>query len=154
MQPSDLDAIDILIHDHDLIKSYLAELVQAEVFARDGVIERLKPLLTVHNATEENLVYGAIHGIAKRPIHARTLYHQQDDSEVSFWEVSHMKPEDPEFFRKSVDLRDAVFAHIRQEEEHDFPHLREALTPEEAHKLNDEVRAFRRDFRSVLAGRL
>jgi hemerythrin superfamily protein len=151
MNTPDRDAIDLLLADHEEIKDLLARLVQSDSTGGDDVIERLKALLTVHNATEENLVYPAVHTLAQRPMHARTLYHQQDDAEVAFWELGNLEPGDDEFLRKAADFRDAVLAHIRQEEEHEFPHLREALAPEDAEQLSEEVAAFRQFFGALRA---
>lgn len=44
---------------------------------------------------------------------------------------------------KAVDLRDALLAHVRREEETEFKHLRESATPEAAASLTAEFRAFR-----------
>lgn len=151
MNTPDRDAIDLLLNDHRRIKALLEQLVASDPTAAPDVTEQLKALLTVHNATEENLVYPAIHTIAQRPMHARTLYHQQDDAEVAFWEIGNLEPGDGEFMRKAADFREAVLAHIRQEEEHEFPHLREALAPEDAQQLSEEVAAFRRSFGTARA---
>jgi hemerythrin superfamily protein len=146
MNSPDRDAIDLLLDDHRQIKDLLKRLVDGDAAGVPDVTEQLKRLLTVHNATEENLVYPAIHTIAQRPMHARTLYHQQDDAAVAFWEIGNLQPGDDEFLRKTADFRDAVLMHIHQEEEHEFPHLREALAPEDALQLSEEVAVFRRTF--------
>jgi hemerythrin superfamily protein len=146
MNTSDRDAIDLLLDDHRQIKNLLKRLVDGDSAVVPGVTEQLKRLLIVHNATEENLVYPAIHTIAQRPMHARTLYHQQDDAAVAFWEIGNLQPGDDEFQRKAADFSDAVLLHVHQEEEHEFPHLREALAAEDVLQLTEEVTAFRRTF--------
>ena len=113
---------------------------------REELMERLKGLLTIHNASEENLVYPAIRELAKRPMHAGQLYHQQDEAKVVVWELDMMGPADPEFSDKATKLREAVLAHVRQEEESEFPHLREALDPEQMEELTDSLREFRSSF--------
>jgi len=144
--PSAGDAIAILMNDHLRIKALFDQLLDGDGSTRPRLLEELKPLLIVHNAGEENVVYPAIFGIAMRPHHAKKLYHQQDDATVAFWEILMMDPGDPEFVRKAADLRDALLAHVREEEESEFPELRRALAPQAMAKLTAELTEFRRTF--------
>ncbi len=140
------DAIAVLMNDHLRIKALFDQLLDGDGTTRPRLLAELKPLLIVHNAGEENVIYPAIFGIAMRPHHAKGLYHQQDDATVAFWEVLQMDPGDPEFVRKAADLRDALLAHVRQEEEHEFPELRRALAAPAMAKLTAELEEFRRTF--------
>jgi hemerythrin superfamily protein len=126
LDPGGSDVIDILEQDHQAIKNLLADLNTAPKRARGEVLEALKQLLTVHCTVEENLVYPAIHEIAKRPMHAVKLYHQQDEAKIVLWTLDQLSPEDEEFEKKAAKLRDAVIAHIDLEENDEFPRLREA----------------------------
>lgn len=139
------DAIEILESDHRTIKGLLAQLTTGPQEERELVLERLKSVVVVHNATEENLVYPAIHVLAQRPMHADKLYHEQDEAKVVVFKLSNLSPGDPEFQKKANDLRDAVTAHIEKEEKNEFRHLREAAQ-DEMPKLTDEVRRFRSEF--------
>ncbi len=67
------DAVAILMNDHQRIKSLFDDLLDADGLTRPEIFERLTPLLVVHNATEENIVYPALHSIAQRPHHAKGL---------------------------------------------------------------------------------
>lgn len=137
------DAVTILIGDHQRIDTLFDALLHGDSSARPDILERLKPLLAVHNATEENVVYPAIHSIALRPQHANGLYHQQDAATIAFFDLGLLDPGGLEFDRKASELRDAVLSHMREEEESEFPQLREALTPEGMTKLTVDVREFR-----------
>ena len=139
------DAIEILENDHRTIKQLLLDLTSAEEMARKQALERLKALLTVHNATEENLVYPAIHDLAERPMHANGLYKEQDQAKVAVFELSMLSPGDPEFTKKAAALRDAVYAHIEKEETSEFRHLREAAEANMP-ELTAQVRRFRKEF--------
>jgi hemerythrin superfamily protein len=46
-------AIEILVNDHQIIKNLLNQLVGAANNSRKDTFDRLKTVLTVHNATEE-----------------------------------------------------------------------------------------------------
>jgi hemerythrin superfamily protein len=146
------DAIAILLNDHEVVKSLFGELASAESTERATVLEQLKAVLTVHNATEENLVYPAIRFVAARRRDAETLYHQQDEAEAALWSIDAtlkglIKGDDVD--EQILTLQKAVLAHVRKEEETEFPHLRDALKGKALQQLTDDVRAFRSNFRSV-----
>jgi hypothetical protein len=138
-----LDAISTLMEEHQIVKERFQTLLDADCAQRASILQEIKGMLAVHNATEENVIYPAVHGIAQRPVHARTLYHEQDDAEIALWDLAKLRSDDGLFLVKAVELRDALLAHVRREEETEFKHLRESATPEAAASLNADFRAFR-----------
>jgi hemerythrin superfamily protein len=143
------DAIEILMNDHQVVKSLLEQLAGSNADERATVLEQLKAVLTVHNATEENLVYPTIRFVAARPRDAETLYHQQDEAEAALWSIDAtikgvLDGDDADDQIKT--LQKAVLAHVRKEEETEFPHLREALKGSALRQLTDDVREFRSKF--------
>lgn len=56
--------VEILKNDHTVIKRLLNELTGRQNGERKATLERLKAALTIHNATEENLVYPALAVVA------------------------------------------------------------------------------------------
>jgi hemerythrin superfamily protein len=146
------DAIEILLNDHKIVKQLFEELTGATSDQQATVLEQLKALLIVHNATEENLVYPAIRFVAARPRDAETLYHQQDEAEATLWSIDATIKglvDGDDVDDQVQTLHKAVLAHVRKEEETEFPHLREALAGSALKQLTDEVRTFRSNFRSV-----
>jgi hemerythrin superfamily protein len=145
------DAIDILENDHENIKALFAQLVSAtQANERTNILEQLKAILTVHNATEENLVYPAVRVAASRAKDADTLYHQQDEAKVGIWKLDAMLKgtlDEADFGAQAEELQKAVLAHIRKEEETEFPHLRDALKGKGLTQLSGAVREFRSEFR-------
>jgi hemerythrin superfamily protein len=144
------DAIEILLNDHKVVKSLFEQLASSESGERAAVLEQLKALLTVHNATEENLVYPAIRFVASRPRDAETLYHQQDEAEAALWSIDAtikgvVDGDDPDDQIRT--LQKAVLAHVRKEEETEFPHLRDALKGNALRQLTKDVKEFRSKFR-------
>ena len=150
------DAIDILLNDHKLVKQLFEELAASTSGERATILEQLKALLTVHNATEENLVYPAVRFLAARPRDAETLYHQQDEAEAGLWAIDATIKglvEGDDVADQIDVLHKAVLAHVRKEEETEFPHLRKTLDNDTLRQLTADVRAFRNNFRSVQAPR-
>lgn len=125
-------AIDILVEDHRKIKALMNQISQTSAgnsTQRTQLLQQLADLLTVHNSTEENLVYPAIRDIAARPNDAATLYHQQDEAKVLVFELDQLSKSDPRWGSRFETLRSAVLAHVAQEENIDFPRLRTAAGP-------------------------
>ncbi len=145
------DAIEILENDHQAIKDLFAQLVGAtQSNERARILEQLKAILTVHCATEENLVYPAVHVAASRARDADTLYHQQDEAKVGIWKLDSMLKgtlDEGDFATQAEELQKAVLAHVRKEEETEFPHLRESLKGKGLTQLTEAVREFRSEFR-------
>lgn len=144
------DAIEILENDHVAVKELFAQLADGGASDnRAATLEQLKALLTVHNATEENLVYPAVRFAAGRPREADTLYHQQDEAEAALWQIDSMMKgtlDDSDLDEKIAVLQKAVLAHVRKEEETEYPHLRESLKSDGLQQLTDAVRQFRSQF--------
>jgi hemerythrin superfamily protein len=131
------------MNEHKAVKERFGVLLNATGSERADVLDEIKGMLAMHNATEENVIYPAVHSIAQRPMHARTLYHEQDDAEVALWELAKLDPGDPEFVRKGTELRDALLAHVEREEGSEFKALREAMTAKQADQLAGDFQSFR-----------
>ena len=52
-----------------------------DVGERRSALERLKAALTIHNATEEHLIYPAIERIAREKAEGERLYHETAQAE-------------------------------------------------------------------------
>jgi hemerythrin superfamily protein len=145
-----LDALDILMNDHVAIKGLVTDLAGATDSARrKDIFAQLKAVLTIHNATEENLVYPALQMVAGEKQESEELYRETGVADVAVFELDAMlqNGEESDFGAKAMKLRDAVFAHIEGEETNAFPHLREKASPEQTEALTQAVRDFRGAFR-------
>lgn len=144
------DAVEILLNDHQVIKSLLSQLTQAgQASQRRQVLEQLKAALTIHNATEENLVYPALDKVAGKKSESQKLYHETAAADILIFELDTMLKEgdDSEFESKAEKLQGAVLEHIEDEEDSAFPHIQEKAEPAQAQMLTQSVREFRNSFR-------
>jgi hemerythrin superfamily protein len=140
------DATEILVNDHEVIKRLLSELTQAAPSeGLKSTLEQLKGALTIHNATEENIVYPALRQVAHKKWEAQRLYHETAEADVLVFQLDTMMKEGnyADFPRVSEKLRDAVLEHIEDEEQKAFPHLQESAEPMQAQMLTQSVREFR-----------
>ena len=147
------DAAEILINDHDTIKSLLSQLTLAtDMGMRQSTLEQLKAVLTIHNATEENLVYPALRQVAGKKWESQRLYHETAEADVLVFKLDTMMKQGQydEFDRTAEKLQAAVLEHIEDEEQSAFMHLREKADPQQAQMLTDEVRKFRNSMRFTM----
>lgn len=139
------DAVEILVNDHQVIKGLLAKLTDSNPADREQVLEQLKGVLTIHNATEENLVYPALDKVAGSRAESQHLYHETAEADVLLFELDSMLKEGDtvDFDAKAEKFRDAVLHHIEEEENKALPRLRD-VDAEQAELLTDSVRTFRK----------
>jgi hemerythrin superfamily protein len=141
------DTIEILRHDHVVIKQLLSELTGARQRSeRVAAFERLKGVLTIHNATEESLVYPALSVVAHKKRESEHLYHETAEADMLVFELdSLLKAEnDHDVSAKAKQLQAAIFEHIDDEETRAFPTLQSEADAAHAETLTQSVRAFRR----------
>lgn len=139
------DAVEILQNDHEVIKGLLNQLVSASGAQRKDVIGKLVGALTIHNATEENLVYPALNKVAGSKLESQHLYHETMEADLLLFELDSMLKEgdDTEFAARAKKFQEAVLHHIAEEENKAFPRLQENADAEHSQILADSVKQFR-----------
>ena len=140
------NAVEILLNDHTNIKALLQQLTQATDHAmRKQTLEQLKGLLTIHNATEENLVYPAIALDAGKKSESLHLYHETAAADMLVFQLDTMLKEGDtsKFEATAKALQKAILEHVDDEETKAFPHLQKHADPQHAQMLTESVREFR-----------
>jgi hemerythrin superfamily protein len=140
------NALEILMNDHQTIKSLLDQLSRAtQQSERKQSLERLKAALTIHNATEENLVYPALDVVAHKRWEPQKLYHETAMADILLFELDTMLKtgDTSDFEQKCQKLVKAINEHIEDEEEKAFVHLRDKAESNEMQMLTESVREFR-----------
>lgn len=139
------DTVAILTHDHVVIKRLLSELTQGAQAQRKSTLEQLKRALTIHNATEENLVYPALQVIGGKKKEAEHLYHETAEAAVLVFQLDTMLKtgDDAAFGVTAEKLQTAILEHIDDEERKAFPDLQKHAEPAQAQLLTASVREFR-----------
>jgi hemerythrin-like domain-containing protein len=110
-----------------------------------GIIEKLVGALTIHNATEQNLVYPAINNVAGSKLESQRLYHETAEADAALFELDSMLNEgdEREFATQATKFQGAVFHHIEEEEQKVFPHLRQNADAKHSEIIADSVRHLR-----------
>ncbi|MDQ2866333.1 MAG: hemerythrin domain-containing protein [Candidatus Eremiobacteraeota bacterium] len=144
------DAVEILVNDHQIIKTCLSALVQAaQSGQRKSALDQLKAVLTIHNATEENLIYPALEIVGGKKSESQHLYHETSEADVLVFQLDTMLKEgnESDYTAKAQKLQKAVLEHIDDEENSAFPALQKGAQPQQSRMLTDSVREFRNSLR-------
>lgn len=148
------DTVDILENDHDTIKSLLDQLTAPPASRRREILEQLVGVLTIHNATEENLVYPALNQVAGSKLEAKHLYHETAEADNLLFELDSMLKErdESDFPARAEAFADAVRHHIDEEEQKALPRLRENADARHREILTESVKKFRQSLHFDMPG--
>lgn len=120
------DAIGLLREQHDTARQLLAAVDSATGAARREVFEPLVRLLSVHETSEELVVYPALRatGAEGRAL-AEARKREEDDSKKQLAELEGLDPSSDRFTELFGSFRAAVEAHADAEEREVFPVLQQ-----------------------------
>ncbi len=139
---ADGDPLATLLDDHRAILSHLdamAESADTEVFVRTQHLLRLKRRLAAHALAEEDIVYPALREHLETVDDATHLYEEHAEMKVLLYKLEQTSKGDGQWHLHATELRTLVQRHIRQEEEVDFPKLRETLDEATSTELASKI---------------
>ncbi|GAA4570405.1 hemerythrin domain-containing protein [Planotetraspora kaengkrachanensis] len=136
------DVIDLLIHQHGLIRNLFDEVARTQGKERQEAFSRLVRLLAVHETAEEEIV----HPYARRKlIGGDTIVdnrlQEEEEAKEMLSRLDDMDVTKPEFSQELERLRAAVFAHAAAEERYEFSELKAATTEAERRAMAVGVKA-------------
>ncbi|MEU8344770.1 hemerythrin domain-containing protein [Spirillospora sp. NPDC048832] len=138
----DEDVVDLLLRQHTEIRLLFDQVEAATGDERTAAFDRLRRLLAVHETAEEEIV----HPYARRHldggqevVDARLSEENQAKQLLS--NLEYIGPGNVGFQQGLSDLRIAVMAHARREEEEEFPRIRELASDQERRRMATAVKA-------------
>lgn len=137
--------VEILTNDHKVIKQLLEQLTSDTNGTRKATLEHLKTVFTIHNATEENLVYPALAVVTGKKTESEHLYKETAMADMVVFELDTMlkQHDDAGFAARAKKLQAAVLEHIDEEETKAFPDLQKHADSKQSAQLTKDVKAFR-----------
>ncbi|WP_286192339.1 hemerythrin domain-containing protein [Roseomonas genomospecies 6] len=136
------DPFGALIDDHRHILALLNEMERTRpdaAFRRTQLLLRLKRRLAAHAMAEEDVVYPLLHDHAHEEEDTRRLYGEHADMKMHLFALEQMPKDHPDWSGRVTELRRLIADHVRQEEEVDFPKLRDTLDPRATKRLSGHV---------------
>lgn len=137
------DPFDALARDHQRVLSMMDSLLETDDTAtmrRTAGLLQIKRALTAHALAEEDVVYPLLHDRANAKVAVEQLYREHAEIKMHLARMEHMQAGDPAWTQELQALRDLVARHARDEEEREFPRLREALAQSgEVGRVSQEI---------------
>lgn len=135
------DPFALLIEQHRLLLSLLDKMEQTtpeQGWKRIRLFLRLKRTLGKHALAEEDVVYPLLHNQAHHEQDTKHLYQEHADMKILLYELE-ANPTGAEWVENVRRLRGLIEPHARQEEEVEFPKLREILNEQSQMKLSGQI---------------
>ncbi|GAA0407323.1 hemerythrin domain-containing protein [Microbispora corallina] len=136
------DVVDLLIHQHGLIRDMFDEVERAAPGERREPFRRLVRMLAVHETAEEEIV----HPYARRRVDGgagivEDRLREEHEAKRLLALLDRQGVDHPDFMANLDLLRVAVLAHARAEERYEFSRLRAEATAAERRAMALGVRA-------------
>ncbi|ROT32470.1 hemerythrin domain-containing protein [Micromonospora sp. HM5-17] len=136
------DVVDLLVDQHNQIKSLFGQLSRARGTEKRELFEQLVRLLAVHESAEEIVV----HPSARRRIDrghqvVDQRLQEEDQAKRELAELYEMGVDHPNFDTRLARLADAVVQHASHEENEEFPSLRRNMSEAQLTRMAGAVRA-------------
>lgn len=137
------DPFELLIDDHRRIQAALREMEQhadGSIAQRGKLFLVLKRTLGKHAMAEEDVVYPMLTDAARRDEYARRLYQEHAEMKIKLFELEELLKRRESWHGKIQPLRELIEGHIRDEENREFPALRQTLLESGRRKLAGQIR--------------
>jgi hemerythrin superfamily protein len=134
------DVVDLLLNQHNEIKSLFAQVNAASGAARRDAFQDLVRLLAVHESAEEQVVHPAARKQAGDEVVDARL-HEEDEAKHVLSELYDLGVDDPGFTPRFAEFESAVLAHALHEEQEEFPELRRSTDADKLRRMAGAVRA-------------
>jgi hemerythrin superfamily protein len=138
----DQDVLDLLVKQHNQIKSLFQQVPAAQGASKRDLFEQLVRLLAVHESAEEEVVHPAARRKAQAGdavVDARLR--EEDEAKKALAELYTMGVDHAQFDAKLAGLATAVTQHAEREEHEEFPYLRQNLDVDARRRMAGAVRA-------------
>jgi len=134
------DVIELLISQHNEIKSLFAEVKAAHGDSKQHAFQRLVRLLAVHESAEEQVVHPAARDEAGDAVVDARLREENEAKHV-LSDLYDLGTGAPEFDARFAAFEQAVLAHASHEEQEEFTELRRTTGPDKLRRMAGAVRA-------------
>ena len=149
-----MDALQLLIKDHDHVKKMLEELddtTERAVKTRDQVFTKLRSDLEVHETIEEEIFYPALKEHPKTRDIALEGYEEHHVVDTVMGEMLELAVSDETWTAKFSVMKENLEHHIEEEEQEMFVLARKVFDQEELDTLGERMAARKEELTSANA---
>jgi len=137
-----VDPFDQLITEHGFLLSTLDEMElvkEGETGKRARLFLQLKRMLAKHAMAEEDVVYPLLSGPGEREAAAKQLYDEHAEMKIALFRLEQTLKGEGSWMEQVRALQSLIGPHAKQEEEIEFPRLRERLPQSKRVALGRDV---------------
>lgn len=136
------DVVDLLLEQHDEIRSMFSELKRVQGPAKRELFQDLVRLLAVHESAEEAVVHPVARGSVEGGEQVvRRRLQEEDRAKKELAELYDMGVDHPDFDRRLDALAEEVTQHAAKEEAEEFLRLRGKLDPDRLRRMRGAFEA-------------
>jgi hemerythrin superfamily protein len=146
---SDMNIQDVIRMDHNKVNMLFMEIENSNDPKKiEEYFAQIYKDLSVHSEAEEQVVYPAV-----RPFYGDTqeLYDEQAEMKTMLAEIKSMSPADSNFKAKVETLKNAVQAHVRQEENEMFMAIRNNCSDDQREQLATQFKQAKMQLQEKMA---
>lgn len=140
-----MNAIDLLIDDHEKVKDILSRLTdttERAVKTRTELLQKLEMEVTIHTQLEEQILYPAFKEAGGKE--EKTMYHEakEEHRAVDSLVLPDLKATDPstlEFSGRVKVCKELLEHHIEEEESEMFPAARELFSEDKLKEMGQQM---------------
>jgi hemerythrin superfamily protein len=136
------DPFDRLIQDHREILETLDRMEQTPQDShatRAKLFLKLKRKLSKHAMAEEDIIYPMLNDATHDNSESKALYEDHADIKIRLFEIEQSVKSGNDWSDQVRSLRHLIETHAREEEETEFPKLREALDTQRTRALTSQI---------------
>ncbi|QJD57540.1 hemerythrin domain-containing protein [Pseudomonas sp. gcc21] len=149
-----MNAIDLLIQDHEKLKKLLEQIsstTERAAKTRTDVLAQIEAEVLSHTRIEEDIFYPAYRDASDKE--GIKMFHEAVEehravSELVLPDLLKTQPDTMQFSGRIKVLKELLEHHIEEEESEMFPHAREVLKDDELNDLGKEMEAMKKTIKA------
>jgi len=137
----DKDVVDLLLAQHERIRSMFTAVESAAGDAKQEKFEELRRFLAVHETAEELVTHPNARAAEGGNDVVDARLEEETESKKMLADLDGMSADEPDFDTKFAALKTAVLAHAEAEEQEEFPLLRGNSDQQKLERMASAIRA-------------
>lgn len=154
-----MNAIDLLIQDHERVKDILTRLTESTeraVKTRTELLHKLEMEVTIHTQLEEQILYPAYKDAGAKEELKMYYEAKEEHRAVDSLVLPDLKATDPasvEFSGRAKVCKELLEHHLEEEESEMFPQAREMFDAAQLEEMGKQMEALRSRMKKELAAK-
>lgn len=150
-----MNAIDLLISDHERVKTLLTQLSESTergIKKRTELLNKLEIEITVHTQLEEQILYPAFKkagGKEQQVMYYEAKEEHRTVDSLVLPDLKNTDPSTPEFAGRVKVVKELLEHHIEEEEREMFPQARKLLGKATLEQLGAEMEALKAEYKKA-----